>query len=147
MSLDLHPDELVAIMGPSGSGESTFLLIAGLIDRPTRGEIRFEGRPVSGPACDPDRLRALRRGNIGFVFQKANLIPYLTAAENVAAVMEMDGVASSDALTHAIRLLDALGLTEVRAEEARVVQDRALHRGALENRAGVPRGETEIRSV
>lgn len=110
VSLDVHPGETVAIMGPSGSGKSTFLLIAGLIDRPTRGDVRFDGRPVSGPACDPDRLRALRRRNIGFVFQKANLIPFLTAAENVALVMEMDGVASSDARAHAIRLLDALGL-------------------------------------
>ena len=110
VSLDLHPGELVAIMGPSGSGKSTFLLIAGLIDRPTRGEVRFDGRTMSDPGSDPDRLRDLRRQSIGFVFQKANLIPFLTAVENVALVMEMDGVAPADARAHAVELLDALGL-------------------------------------
>lgn len=110
VSLDVHGGELVAIMGPSGSGKSTFLLIAGLIDRPSHGEVRFAGRPMSCPESDIDRLRDFRRQNIGFVFQKANLIPFLTAAENVALAMEMDGVAPRDAHGHAIALLEALGL-------------------------------------
>ncbi|MEM6680017.1 MAG: ABC transporter ATP-binding protein [Pseudomonadota bacterium] len=110
VSLDLNAGELVAIMGPSGSGKSTFLLIAGLIDRPTRGSVCFEGQPMSSPESDLDRLRDVRRQNIGFVFQKANLIPFLTAAENVALVMEMDDVAPVDAKGHAIALLQALGL-------------------------------------
>ncbi|MEO0624227.1 MAG: ABC transporter ATP-binding protein [Pseudomonadota bacterium] len=110
VSLDINSGELVAIMGPSGSGKSTFLLIAGLIDRPTRGAVRFAGTAMSSPDSDLDRLRDVRRQNIGFVFQKSNLIPFLTAAENVALVMEMDGVAPSDAHEHAVALLEALGL-------------------------------------
>ncbi|WP_333835290.1 ABC transporter ATP-binding protein [Rubrimonas sp.] len=110
VSLDLHGGELVAIMGPSGSGKSTFLLIAGLIDRPSHGEVHFAGRPMSSPESDLDRLRDFRRQNIGFVFQKANLIPFLSAVENVAIAMEMDDVAPGDARDHAITLLEALGL-------------------------------------
>ncbi|MGF1445218.1 MAG: ABC transporter ATP-binding protein [Pikeienuella sp.] len=110
VSLDIAAGELVAIMGPSGSGKSTFLLIAGLIDQPTLGEVRFAGELMSDGQADLDRLRDFRRQNIGFVFQKANLIPFLTAAENVALAMEMDGVASDAATEHAESLLEALGL-------------------------------------
>ncbi|MEL6483138.1 MAG: ABC transporter ATP-binding protein [Pseudomonadota bacterium] len=110
VSLDIHAGELVAIMGPSGSGKSTFLLIAGLIDKPTRGEVSFAGRPMSSPEADLDKLRDFRRRNIGFVFQRPNLIPFLTAAENVALAMEMDDVAPDDAHAHAVTLLEALDL-------------------------------------
>lgn len=110
VSIDVNQGELVAIMGPSGSGKSTFLLIAGLIDQPTDGEVRFCGERMSYPGVDLDRLRDVRRQRIGFVFQKANLIPFLSAAENVALSMEIDGVATSDALSHAGKLLDGLGL-------------------------------------
>ncbi|MEM6944144.1 MAG: ABC transporter ATP-binding protein, partial [Pseudomonadota bacterium] len=110
VSLDLHAGELVAIMGPSGSGKSTFLLIAGLIDQPTMGAVRFAGQPMSTREGDLDRLRDFRRQNIGFVFQKANLMPFLTAVENVALAMEMDDVPPADAHAHALTLLDGLGL-------------------------------------
>ncbi|MEM7497385.1 MAG: ABC transporter ATP-binding protein [Pseudomonadota bacterium] len=110
VSLDLHAGELVAIMGPSGSGKSTFLLIAGLIDQPTMGVVRFAGQPMSTREGDLDRLRDFRRQNIGFVFQKANLMPFLTAVENVALAMEMDDVPPADAHAHALTLLDGLGL-------------------------------------
>jgi len=110
VSLDIQAGELVAIMGPSGSGKSTFLLIAGPIDQPPLGEVRFGGRPMSHAGVDLDRLRDFRRQTIGFVFQKANLIPFLTAAENVALAMEIDDVAPEDARVHAERLLEGLGL-------------------------------------
>ncbi|MEM9146393.1 MAG: ABC transporter ATP-binding protein [Pseudomonadota bacterium] len=110
VSLDIRAGELVAIMGPSGSGKSTFLLIAGLIDRPTEGEVRFGDRRVSGADVDLDRLRDFRRRTIGFVFQNANLIPFLTAIENVALAMIMDDVDAEDAHAHAEALLEALDL-------------------------------------
>lgn len=110
VSVDIRAGELVAIMGPSGSGKSTFLLIAGLIDQPSFGEVRFGGELMSSPDIDLDRLRDFRRQNIGFVFQKANLIPFLSAAENVALAMEMDDVLPADARRHAEALLASLGL-------------------------------------
>lgn len=69
------------ISGPSGSGKSTLLLIAGLLEPPSAGEVLIDGRRVSHPAADLDRLRTFRRNHIGFIFQKANLIPFLTAVE------------------------------------------------------------------
>ncbi len=110
VSFEVHAGELVAVVGPSGSGKSTLLLIAGLLEPPSAGDVRFHGARVSGPGADLDRLRDFRRRNIGFVFQKANLIPFLTAGENVALAMEIDDVPPRDARRHAERLLDGLGL-------------------------------------
>ncbi|MGV0820301.1 ABC transporter ATP-binding protein [Martelella sp. AMO21009] len=110
VSLDINAGELVAILGPSGSGKSTLLLIAGLLEPPTRGEVRIHGSLVSRAGADLDRLRDFRRRNIGFVFQKANLVPFLTASENVALAMEIDDVPAGDARRHGERLLAGLGL-------------------------------------
>lgn len=110
VSLDLCEGEMVAIMGPSGSGKSTFLLIAGLIDQPTFGEVRFDGALLSHQDADLDRLRVIRRRRIGFVFQRPNLIPFLTAAENVALAMEIDDVPAAAARRHAEALLNALDI-------------------------------------
>lgn len=110
VSFEVHAGELVAVVGPSGSGKSTLLLIAGLLEPPSSGDVRFHGALVSDPGADLDRLRDFRRRNIGFVFQKANLIPFLTAGENVALAMEIDDVPPRDARRHAERLLDGLGL-------------------------------------
>ena len=110
VSLDIAAGELVGIFGPSGSGKSTLLLIAGLLEPPTLGEVLIEGKRVSHPGAMLDELRDFRRHHIGFVFQKANLIPFLTAAENVALALEIDDVPPADAHAYAVDLLGALDL-------------------------------------
>lgn len=110
VSLELYPGELLGITGPSGSGKSTLLLIAGLLEAPTHGEVWFDSERVAWPGVAIDRLRAFRRRRIGFIFQKANLIPFLTAAENVALALCIDAVPPAAARDHALWLLDALGL-------------------------------------
>lgn len=87
VDLDLFQGELVVLLGPSGSGKSTFLNILGGLDRPTSGDVLFEGRPLGG--LDERALTRFRRDHVGFVFQFYNLIPSLTAAENVALVTEI----------------------------------------------------------
>ena len=109
-SVDAHAGELIGITGPSGSGKSTLLLICGLLEPPTHGEVHIRGQQVSFPDADLDRLRAFRRDNIGFVFQKANLIPFLTATENVAVALEIANVAPQPAHGYAVELLQALDL-------------------------------------
>lgn len=110
VSIEVRRGELVGLMGSSGSGKSTFLMIAGLLEPPTDGNVVLAGRHVSDPTADLDRLRDFRRRHIGFVFQKANLIPFLTAAENVALALEIDDVPSRPAHGYACALLGALDL-------------------------------------
>ncbi|WP_421698234.1 ABC transporter ATP-binding protein [Ancylobacter sp.] len=110
VSLDVAAGELVGIFGPSGSGKSTFLMLAGLLENPTSGEVWLAGERVSHAGADLDALRETRRKRIGFVFQKANLIPFLSAVENVALSLELADVAPADAHAHGRRLLAALDL-------------------------------------
>lgn len=110
VSLDVAAGELVGIFGPSGSGKSTFLMLAGLLENPTSGEVWLAGERVSHARADLDALRETRRKRIGFVFQKANLIPFLSAVENVALSLELADVAPADARAHGRRLLAALDL-------------------------------------
>lgn len=138
VSLDIGAGELVGIFGPSGSGKSTFLMLAGLLERPTTGEVWLDGARVSHPQVNLDDLREIRRRRIGFVFQKANLIPFLSAVENVALSLEIADVASGPARAHAHGLLAALDLAH-RAdnlpsrlsggEQQRVAVARALANG------------------
>jgi putative ABC transport system ATP-binding protein len=95
-------------MGPSGSGKSTLLRLAGGLDRPTSGQVRLAGRDLAG--LDEAGLAAAWRRQIGFVFQEANLLPSLTAAENVALALELDGVRPRAAMAGARGLLSSLGL-------------------------------------
>lgn len=110
VSLEAGAGELVGITGPSGSGKSTLLLICGLLEPPSQGEVYIGGRRVSEPCAELDRLRDFRRDHIGFVFQKANLIPFLSAAENVAIALEIADVAPAPAHDYAVQLLKALDL-------------------------------------
>ncbi|MFE9205896.1 ABC transporter ATP-binding protein [Micromonospora sp. NPDC007230] len=89
VSLTVGAGELVAVMGPSGSGKSTLLALAGGLDRPTGGEVLVEGEPLGGLAAR--ELARLRRRRIGYVFQDLNLLGSLTAVENVALPLELDG--------------------------------------------------------
>lgn len=112
VSLRVAPGEVVGVMGPSGSGKSTMLLLAGLLEPPTGGTIAIAGEPVSAPGADLDALRDFRRRNIGFVFQKANLLPFLTALENVALALEIDDVAPRAARAYARDLLGLVDLSQ-----------------------------------
>ena len=90
MDLDIEASRLTAIMGPSGSGKSTLMhLLAGL-DRPTSGAVWFDDVDITG--LDDRRLTALRRTEIGFVFQAFNLVPTLTVLENILLPFELGGV-------------------------------------------------------
>jgi putative ABC transport system ATP-binding protein len=102
--------EMVALEGPSGSGKSTLLQLLGALDNPSRGSIRFDGRDLAG-LNDRDLTR-IRAEDIGFVFQHFNLIPTLTAQENVAIAMFPNHVASHDRLARGATLLEQVGLTE-----------------------------------
>ena len=87
VDIELAEGEMVAILGPSGSGKSTLLNILGGLDRPSAGQVLFRGRDIAG--CGDDDLTRFRRDHVGFVFQFYNLIPSLTARENVALVTEI----------------------------------------------------------
>ena len=89
VTLRLDPGELVVVLGPSGSGKTTLLNVTGGIERQTSGRVALDGREVAG--LDPDALTDLRRDTVGFAFQFFNLIPTLTARENVAIVAELTG--------------------------------------------------------
>jgi putative ABC transport system ATP-binding protein len=110
--VDLAVDrgELVAIMGPSGSGKSTLLTIAGSLDEPTSGDVLVGGHSLTAMSRR-DRSR-LRRRSIGYVFQEFNLLSGLTAAENVALPLELDGTPARAARKVALAALDDLGLAD-----------------------------------
>ena len=108
VSLDVAPGTMVAVMGPSGSGKSTLLTIAGSLEDPTSGQVLVAGRDLA--AMSPNDKARLRRQSIGYVFQDFNLLPGLTAAENVALPLELDGVGARKAREAGLRALDGLGL-------------------------------------
>ena len=108
VDLSVSPGELVAVMGPSGSGKSSLLLLAGGLDTVTSGEVLVEGVPLSG--LDAAGLASLRRRSVGYVFQDLNLLPALTAAENVALPLELDGVSARLARERALQALDEVEL-------------------------------------
>ncbi|WP_456695748.1 ABC transporter ATP-binding protein [Aeromicrobium sp. P5_D10] len=104
VDLQLVEGELVAIMGPSGSGKSTLLTLAGGLDRPTQGEVVVEGKSLAHATAK--QLAAMRRRSVGYVFQDLNLIPTLTAAENVALPLELDGMSRRAARRSASKSLE-----------------------------------------
>jgi putative ABC transport system ATP-binding protein len=108
VSLSVDAGSMVAVMGPSGSGKSTLLTIAGSLEEPTMGWVLVGGRPLSGMSRD-EKAR-LRRRTVGYVFQDFNLLPGLTAAENVALPLELDGISARKARAAGLRALEELGL-------------------------------------
>ena len=111
VSLRVAAGELVAVMGPSGSGKSTLLTLAGGLDVPTSGQVLVDDHDLG--ALDRSELAALRRRSLGYVFQDFNLIPALTAAENVALPRELDGVGVRRARKQAVSALELLGIAEL----------------------------------
>ncbi len=111
-SMRLARGEVVALLGPSGAGKSTFLTALGLINPPTSGRIMIDGELVMDGGRALVDLRAYRRRRLGFVFQKANLIPFLNAQENVAVAMELNDVSPRLARRRALELLDYLGVAD-----------------------------------
>ncbi|MFC1679956.1 ABC transporter ATP-binding protein [Elusimicrobiota bacterium] len=108
ISLEFFRGEFSAIAGPSGSGKSTLLNIIGTLDSPTRGEIIYEGRKVTN--LGEDHLADFRLRSLGFVFQAFNLIPVLTALENVEYVLALQGVPREERLERAREALRWVGI-------------------------------------
>lgn len=151
IDLIIKQGDLTAILGPSGSGKSTLLNILGALDTPTHGDVLFLGKNIS--KYNSKNLSKFRRDNIGFVFQSYNLLPNLTALENVEFSTEITGLKREDAL----KALDILGLshrlnhypTELSGgEQQRVSIARAIAKkpkallcdeptGALDNKTGI----------
>ncbi|KQB86046.1 ABC transporter ATP-binding protein [Corynebacterium lowii] len=111
VSLSLEPGELVAITGRSGSGKSTLLNIAGTLDTPSSGRVLIQG--VNTRDLSPTAAARLRRTHVGYVFQELNLIPTLTAAENIAMPLELGGEKRAQARKHALKALEELELTDL----------------------------------
>jgi putative ABC transport system ATP-binding protein len=110
VDLAVAAGELVAVMGPSGSGKSTLLTIAGSLEQPTSGEVLVDGDPLS--SMSPNDRARLRRRLIGYVFQDFNLLPGLSAVENVTLPLELDGMPSRAAHQVGVAALEELGLSD-----------------------------------
>lgn len=110
VNIEIEQGEFVAIMGPSGSGKSTFMNILGCLDRPTNGEYILAGEDVSDRS--DDELAEIRNKHIGFIFQSFNLLPKLTALENVALPLIYRGLSKAERTEKAIDALAAVGLTD-----------------------------------
>jgi putative ABC transport system ATP-binding protein len=113
VSLSVEAGAMVAVMGPSGSGKSTLLTISGSLEDPSEGEVLIDG--VSLAKMSGNAKAQLRRRSIGYVFQDFNLLAGLTAAENVALPLELDGVSARKARVAGLKALEELGLGD-RAE-------------------------------
>jgi len=108
ITLTVEPGEFVAIMGPSGCGKSTLLHLAGALEDPSAGRVLVNGRDVT--TMTATERSELRRRDVGYVFQRLNLIPALTAIENVMLPLELDGVSARPARKQAIEALNVVGL-------------------------------------
>jgi putative ABC transport system ATP-binding protein len=110
INLHVNAGEFVAIMGRSGSGKSTLLAMLGGVDVPSSGQVFIEERDMANMTDDERTL--MRRRRIGFIFQSFNLLPILTAEENVALPLELDGLPTQEARTRAQKALDKVGMLQ-----------------------------------
>jgi putative ABC transport system ATP-binding protein len=108
VSLVIEKGEFVAVMGPSGCGKSTLMNVIGLLDRPSHGQYRLDGKPV--PRLRPNQAAKIRRDKIGFIFQSFNLLPRLTALENVALPLVYKGLSLGHRLKLASQMLERVGV-------------------------------------
>jgi putative ABC transport system ATP-binding protein len=108
IDLDVHPGEFVAIVGPSGSGKSTLMNLVGCLDTPTEGIYEIGGDNVAG--VTRDELAEIRNRRVGFVFQNFNLLPHITAQENVELPMLFGGISPRERRQRAVDLLSRVGL-------------------------------------
>jgi putative ABC transport system ATP-binding protein len=138
VDLSVSKGDVVALLGPSGSGKSTLLTAVGLINPPTSGKVIINGTPVMDGPDALLNLTTFRRSHIGFVFQKSNLIPFLSACENVRVALELNGMPGRKAKKKAMELLEYLGMSD-RAENLPAMlsggqQQRVAVARALANR-------------
>ncbi|MDA8098218.1 MAG: ABC transporter ATP-binding protein [Nitrospiraceae bacterium] len=108
VSLTIRKGEFLSIMGPSGSGKSTLLNLVGGLDQPSQGEIFMDGKPLHG--ISDDELTLIRRRRVGFIFQFFNLLPILTAVENVSLPLLLEGTPFNQIQPRAVELLNQMGL-------------------------------------
>jgi putative ABC transport system ATP-binding protein len=154
LDLEVALGEFVAIMGPSGCGKSTLLHLAGALEEPTAGAVWVNGVDLS--TLDARAKAALRRTEVGFVFQRLNLIASLTAVENVALPLELDGVSAKMARAQAVDALASVGLTEQLdrypdhfsgGQQQRIAIARAVVRGHGVVLADEPTGALDSRTA
>lgn len=139
IDLDIMPGEIIALVGPSGAGKSSLLHIAGLLERPTAGEVLISGRDCV-MLSDQERT-GIRRDRLGFVYQSHNLLPEFSALENVVLPQMIAGVPRKEAASVALRLLNQMGLgsraTHRPAELSGGEQQRVAIARALANAPGI----------
>lgn len=150
VSLDIYQGDFIFIIGPSGSGKSTLLHLLGALDRPTSGEVYFEGKNLAD--LDDEVLSAIRRKKIGFIFQAFNLMPSLTTIENITMPLVPLRIPEKEARAKAVKLMSLLGLKEKLAstpnqlsggQQQRVAIARALVNDPLVVLADEPTGEVD----
>lgn len=133
ISFNISKGEMVAVMGPSGCGKSTLLNIIGGLDRPSEGSVLIDGVDIR--SLDDNALTRIRRQKIGFIFQFFNLLPTLTALENIALPLHLAGIARKDTASRAGELLKIVGLLDRHdhlpdelsgGEQQRIAMARAL---------------------
>src|SRR5512147_1478372 len=153
VTLRISAGEFLSVMGPSGSGKSTLLNLIGGLDQPTSGEIFMDNKPLHG--ISDDELTLIRRRRVGFIFQFFNLLPVLTAAENVALPLLLEGIPFSKIRPKAEALLAKVGLRERMehrpdqlsgGEMQRVAIARALITGPAVLLADEPTGNLDSRT-